>query len=1270
MYTRKKSAPDSFSWNHISIEVVGNRLVRTTDDDSPETSTSDALSATSGYQSISTFAVTYQEEDQEEGTITLRAIVQGVASTYVGPFKILNDKFQSWEQGGFGNNSDVDLLGSVENSPYALWERGGNLYLWNGPSLEAWEPADELNEPLNAAIADGATIKVGTDSNLFTRRAHGGGFSPGPDDFILYYRRAIPTPGRDVVVRFYRSDAEWVLQEEAAEEQLTESLQVGQLGEDVYMLFNPASEVVNTEPLDSEDTSSSSSIEVSTEPLDSTDVYSEDTSPPPFNPATHVNTDIGINTDQTTWDSHSLYYRNLWTSKQSNLSLPPISVVQDRIESQPALPSTFSGEINLDNTMPMHFSLMNDNDDARIYLEEYYLHLPVLIATYLNEKGRYAEAMEWLSKVYDPFQPSEEDRRVYSDFSSSAIAEASLRAIGIWLRDPFNPYALADMHKESHLINVKLLHVKNFLDWADQLFTLDTSELVNRARELYELAGMILGLDEWPPGCHDFSSTVYSGTDATVGELLEIADTDAESPWDEDELLATILEGDLDELGLVTIGDEIPALMPFCLPVNPMVNLLRWRIESNRAKIRTNRNFAGMKRELQPYATPVDPRRLVQQAASGGLDFNQFIPSSPPPVYRYSFLVERAKYLVSVAQQFEGSMLSALEKADAETYGLMKAIQDIRLERSNVTLQGLRVREANDSVTLAERQRERAEFQQTHFDDLLSVGLLQAEEDALGFMVASAATQAVAAVLYAAADNSAGGAASSVASVFSTTSSILSTIASNKRRAQEWKYQRDLAEYDVDIADLGIDIAEDRVDIVEQEREIANLRLEHANDTVEFLGNKFTNEFLYQWMHKNLLKLYREQLNMAISTAKAAQLALEFERQTSLDFIGYDYWDSEKKGLLGAEQLLKDLAKMEQFRLSSATRKKEIEKTISLASFAPAEFQRFKETGVLEFGTIPRWFKRDFPGHYMRLIRNVNISVFALIPPNEGIHATLSNPGISYIMVGEPFEARSIVHRLPESIAISSPRAGTGLFELRPDDPMLFPFEGSGVDTTWRLEMDKGANRFDYDTIFDVYFTIRYTALEDRSYRDKVLAEMGQDPNGYVETESLRFFSLRNEFPDQWYYFHNPVNGLEFSAYQQPAATEGSQPLLPYTMVLELGESDFVPNEKNRRIANVTLAVQKSDDPQYQDAAIEMKLTFVRGSEPFPEATLNLSAEETSAETEAMNGQRPYGKWVLRVDYPLPAPGSDDIVDVTQDVSWLEDVLLVVEYEAKIHYNR
>ena len=969
---------------------------------------------------------------------------------------------------------------------------------------------------------------------------------------------------------------------------------------------------------------------------------------------------------------------------------------------------------------------LSDSDVARVYLDELHLHLPVMIAKGLNENRRFEEAMRWLSRLYDPYRQTEEERRIFPGFSADQLSRFSDPAIGSWLKAPFNPYALADLNRESYLINVKLAHTENLLDWADHLFTIDANESVNRARELYELAAKILGMHDWRQDdcelvwyafrsnldnmetddlgasertaiaeailvlaeapkreiayrveevltmkvCPAFKIAALRSIEAslasiqTLGSLLTStqATDEAAEEAGEDLALAGISEGAFEGLGLVTIGEELPAWMPgFCLPMNPLVNLLRWRIESNLEKIRTNRNFVGMQRQMQPYATPVDPKKLVKAAASGGIDFEQFIPSTPPPIYRYSFLIERGKYLVSVAQQFEGSMLSALEKADAESYSLMKARQDLRLERANVTLQGLRLKENQDALKLANMQLDRTTFQRDHYAGLIDEGLSGWEQAALAFQITGVAHLHVAAAIKQAATWGVGG-IGDVGQALLSTASLLQTQATYDRRKQEWEYQRDLTEYDIDIADIGTDIAEDRIDIVAKEKSIASTRREFASDTIEFLGAKFTNRDLYKWMSKNLRQLYRKQLNMAISTAKGAQRALEFERQTSLDFIGFDYWDDEKQGLLGAEQLLRDINKMEQFRLSTATRKREIEKTISLASIAPAEFQRFRETGVLDFETVSRGFERDFPGHYMRLIRNVSLSVIALVPPSEGIHATLSSPGISRVVVGPPFEEPSIVYRLPEAIALSSAFNATGLFELRVDDPMLLPFEGGGVATMWRLEMPKGANRFDYNTIFDVLFTIRYTALEDRSYREKVLADMGQDEDGFVSTEALRYFSIRNEFPDQWYYFHNPVIGLEPAAYADPSGALNGEgkPLPPYTMVVDLQEGDFLPNEDFRKIKKVTLAVQKSDKTQNEDARIPMILEFIRSSGSRTNANVELSGEKSSVSTQAMNGKRPYGKWILKVTDPPEGV----------DVSWLEDVLLIIEYKAKVHYNR
>jgi len=115
-------------------------------------------------------------------------------------------------------------------------------------------------------------------------------------------------------------------------------------------------------------------------------------------------------------------------------------------------------------------------------------------------------------------------------------------------------------------------------------------------------------------------------------------------------------------------------------------------------------------------------------------------------------------------------------------------------------------------------------------------------------------------------------------------------------------------------------------------------------------------------------------------------------------------------------------------------------------------------------------FDRDFPGHYLRLIKRVRTSVIALVPPAQGIQATLLNSGIS--------------------------REATGLFELEPQSEMLFPCEATGVDATWEIRMPKPSNPFDY--------------------RQEVIQRLGRN------ISADRCFSFRNQFADAWYELHNP----------------------------------------------------------------------------------------------------------------------------------------------------
>jgi hypothetical protein len=316
------------------------------------------------------------------------------------------------------------------------------------------------------------------------------------------------------------------------------------------------------------------------------------------------------------------------------------------------------------------------------------------------------------------------------------------------------------------------------------------------------------------------------------------------------------------------------------------------------------------------------------------------------------------------------------------------------------------------------------------------------------------------------------------------------------------------------------------------------------------------------------------------------------------------------------------------------------------------------------------WFDRAFPGHYLRLIKSVSLTFLALVPPLEGVKATLSNAGFSRVMVGPPFTELKPLVRQPEAISVTVQPNGSGLFEVNLRDELLLPFEGSGVETAWTLELAPAANAFDFETLVDVFMTIRYTALEDGGYRDRVLKQLGADSTGKVAVDGQIFFSARNQFPDQWYHFQNP----RFLADPTKYGYGASQVQPPYSILLDLTAADFLPNEDNQKMRRLTIAAGKvpgkipvelqftppgAAAPYSVDGDLDQGRLDVTRTAPFPLDTLS-----------------PFGRWTLRIrneekaaTYPALFAGAA-IVDGQQelDLAWLTDLLLVVNYTAESRY--
>jgi hypothetical protein len=737
----------------------------------------------------------------------------------------------------------------------------------------------------------------------------------------------------------------------------------------------------------------------------------------------------------------------------------------------------------------------------------------------------------------------------------------------------------------------------------------------------------------------------------------------ADLPWLREPMTTVIKDLAIAPLAAVELTRNIHTYVPapvfhFCIPPNPVLKALRFHAEVNLYKIRTCRNIAGMERQLDPYAAATDTVTGLPVIGAGG---NLVLPGTTvfrPTPYRYAALIERAKQLVQLAMQVEAVLLSALEKRDAEAYSMLKARQEVRLARAQVRLQDLRVKEAQDGVTLAELQQDRAEIQFKHFDDLLRMPISALEGAGLALMAAAVGAELAAASAHFS-KIEIGSGFSSLAQALSTTANIINVSASYERRAEEWRFQKELAQQDIRIGAQQVKIANDHVRVTEQERVIAGLQSDHAEATVDFLSNKFTNVELYDWMSGVLEEVYSFFLQQATAMAKLAENQLAFERQeVPPAFIQADYWEApsdemggntdgrapNRHGLTGSARLLQDIFQLDQHAFETNKRKLQLTKTISLAQKAPVEFQRFRETGVMPFETPMAMFDRDFPGHYLRLIKRVRTSIVALIPPTQGIRATLSTLGVSRVVIGPEIFQTILIRRPPEIIALSSPRDATGLFELTPPEAeLLLPFEGLGVETRWEFRLPQPANLFDYSTIADVLITIDYTALQSFDYYQQVI----QSPALTRPLSLDRPFSFRQQFADQWYDLHNP-----------------EQTQTPMTVRFTTRRDDFAPHLDNVKIQHVVLYFVRATGEIF-----EMPVTHLHfigldgtatpgGSAISQDGTISTRRGNAGSWTAVMPGLAPFGTWELA----LPDTGEMRNRFTNEDI---QDILFVITYAGR-----
>ncbi len=826
-----------------------------------------------------------------------------------------------------------------------------------------------------------------------------------------------------------------------------------------------------------------------------------------------------------------------------------------------------------------------------------------------------------------------------------------------WRTNPFNPHLIARMRLTAYQKHVVMKYIDNLIAWADQLFSRDTLESINEATLLYILAWNILGKRPQSVAKHDeksaksyhqiakdldaFGNALINaeGTIPYKAELTKASKTNGKSNSRRSSLIAA------PSAGGAGIHKSAIRSLNFCVPQNEEMLRCWDTVEDRLFKIRHCMNIEGTARQLPLFEPPIDPALLVK-AKAAGLDLGSVLNEmfAPLPHYRFSVMLQKAMELCNELKSLGGALLSALEKRDAEAVSNLRASQETNLLKSIRAVKRDQIDEAKANIDALQKSRLTVETRYNYYRDIERIIVSEQEQlddmsTAHSFNLTSQGLQAAASAAFYFPNISTGvggappgpvtiveyGGGSNIGPALQVSATIFSMIASEfsyqatrssivagyARRWADWKLQEKLASRELDQIDKQIVAAEIRLAITEKELDNHELQIVNSESVADFLRSKYTNEELYNWMIDQTSKVYFQTYKLAYDLAKRAERTYRNELGLSKsDFVRFGYWDNLRKGLLAGEQLALDLKRMDASYLQKNKREYELTKHISLLQLDPQELIRLRQTGECEFNIPEWWFDLDNPGHYMRRIKNVSLSIPCVTGPYVGVNCTLSlQKSWTRITAAEVAENGEDYPRKPdddlrfvgslglvESIVVSSAQNDSGLFETNFRDERYLPFENAGVDSTWKLRLPadprKDLPQFDYDTISDVVLHVRYTARDGGDVlRKAALGAIQQEVKEANSFEGLtRLLSVRHEFPTAWAKFQNQV-------------TEDSH----FDLAINLRREHYpLWAQKLNSVARLTIFVKGNKDLQL-GSSIDLEIT-----PPKPDSPTTIKESQTN----------------------------------------------------------
>ncbi|WP_411705954.1 neuraminidase-like domain-containing protein [Edaphovirga cremea] len=752
-------------------------------------------------------------------------------------------------------------------------------------------------------------------------------------------------------------------------------------------------------------------------------------------------------------------------------------------------------------SVPMDFNGANG-----LYFWEMFFHMPYLVAWRLNQEQQYDDAQTWFNYIFDPSaldRGTETDGTPVDYWNVRPLVELPQgESQGDVNQGATDPDLIAVADPTHYQKAIFMAYVGNIIDNADSDYRLLTNDGLSEAKLRYCQAKDLLGprpdvqlVNQWKP---DTLANVAGTTNVAMRQYEQQV---------EDNLVAAPGVS----YAAQTVGDN----PNFLSPLNTQL-LNYWDlIDSRLYNLRHNLSIDGTPMTIPLYAVPVNPTVLMQSAQSGSLTSSAAVLSATIPPYRFNTMLHSTLNAVNTLCQYGQTLLSYYERGDSMALQEQQQQQMLNISSFNVTLQQNAIDSLKAEQTALQTSRKMADQRYSHYLNLYNENISSSESEAMDKMTDSGRNKTTGSPLITAAGvtnmipnifgMSVGGSvwgsaltASGLvleisAGISQTDAQRMNTSEGYRRRREEWQIQYQQAQSEMAVIDKQADALTIRQTAAQNALQQAQAQQSDLQTNLSFMKSRFTQASLYTWLNGQLSALYYQAYDAVLSLCLSTQACWQYELgDVTTQFIQTGAWNDSYHGLLAGETLQLSLIQMESAWLSRNQRRFELTKSVSLKALDPTSFTALISSGTIAFSLSEHAFDEDYPGHYLRQIKTVTVTLPTLVGAYQDIAATLTQSssstllkadmeGVTYLNDSTKGKSTNILvnPRASQQITLSSGINDSGLFELNFGDERYLPFEGTGAISTWQLDFpfDTDDHKAILTNLNDVIVNVYYTAL-------------------------------------------------------------------------------------------------------------------------------------------------------------------------------------------------